>query len=187
MTPSDKRVAATLKRWLESIDQHVKFVDLNDDEYESKRNWLPHQRPRKDLLMLARKRVVTLAKKLEKEVKAGNKSFSQSLELMRVLSNMVGRESGERFIPLTATDDSIAEAAQKGRAKHPERRDFVRRQELIRLVAADSVRFLSWGREWHELPEVISRLDGRPNEEITRRILKANRAVIEQEAMGGSY
>ena len=40
-------------------------------------------------------------------------------------------------------------------------------------------------RDWHELAKVISRLDGRPSEEITRRILKANREIIEKEAMGG--
>jgi hypothetical protein len=185
MTSSDKRVAATLKNWLTSIDQHLKFADLDEDEYHARRNWPAHQRPNPELLKLARKRVVTLAKKMESEVKAGNNSFSQSLELMRVLANMVGRESGERFIPLIETDESIAEAAKKGQTKHPERRDFVTRQELIRLVVSDSIRFLSWGRDWHELPEVICRLDGRPNEEITRRILKANRDVIEQEAMGG--
>ena len=185
MTRSDKRVAATLKNWLTSIDQHLKFCKLDDDEYQAKRNWPKHRRPAPELLELARKRVVTLAKKLESEVGAGNGSFSQSLELMRVLANMVGRESGERFIPLVETDESIAEAAEKGQKRHPERRDFVMRQELIRVVVSDSIRFLSWGRDWHELPEVICRLDGRPNETITRRILKANRDVIEKEAMGG--
>ncbi len=185
MTRSDKRVAATLKNWLTSIDQHMKFSKLDDDAYQAKRNWPKHRRPAPELLELARKRVVTLAKKLESEVNAGNGSFSQSLELMRVLANMVGRESGERFIPLVETDESIEEAAEKGQKRHPERRDFVLRQELIRLVVPDSIRFLSWGRDWHELPEVICRLDGRPNETITRRILKANREVIEKEAMGG--
>ena len=184
MTRSDKRVAATLKNWLTSIDQHLKFSKLDDDEYQAKRNWPPHQRPNSELLKLARKRVVTLAKKLESEVTAGNGAFSQSLELMRVLANMVGRERGERFIPLVETDESISDAAEKSREKRPERRDFITRQELIRLVVADSVRFLSWGREWHELPEIICRLDGRPSEEISRRILKANRDVIEKEAMG---
>ena len=185
MTRSDRRVAATLKKWLTSIDQHLQFVDLNEKEYAAKRKWPNHQRPSEELLKLARKRVVTLAKKLESEVKAGNGAFSQSLELMRVLANMVGRESGERFIPLVETDESIAEAARKGEKRHPERRDFITRQELIRQVVSDSIRFLSWGREWHELPEVICRLDGRPSKAITRRILKANRNVIEKEAMGG--
>ena len=185
MTRSDRRVAATLKKWLTSIDQHLRFIDLNEEEYQAKRNWPYHQRPSKELLNLARKRVVTLAKKLESEVKAGNGSFSQSLELMRVLANMVGRESGERFIPLVETDESIAEAEKEGKKRHPERRDFVTRQELIRQVISDSIRFLSWGREWHELPEIICRLDDRPSKDITRRILKANRDVIEKEAMGG--
>ena len=108
MTSSDKRVAATLKNWLTSIDQHLKFADLDEDEYQARRNWPTHQRPNPELLKLARKRVVTLAKKMESEVKAGNNSFSQSLELMRVLANMVGRESGERYIPLIETDESSA-------------------------------------------------------------------------------
>ena len=185
MTPSDKRVAATLKKWLESIDQHLKYVDLSDEEYVSKRNWPPHVRPSKELLSLARSRLTALAKKLQDKVKHDDTDFSESLELMRVLANMIGRESAERFVPLIETDEAIAEAAEASKRKHPERRDFVRRQELIRLVVSDSVRFLNWGRDWHELAKVISRLDGRPSEEITRRILKANREIIEKEAMGG--
>lgn len=185
MTPSDKRVAATLKKWLESIDQHLDFVDLSDEEYVNKRNWPPHVRPTKELLTLARKRLTALARKLQNKVKQGDDDFSESLELMRVLSNMVGRERAERFVPQIEPDSVIAEAAEKSKGKHPERRDFVRRQELIRLVVSDSVRFLNWGRDWHELAKVISRLEGRPSEEITRRILKANRDMIEKEAMGG--
>jgi len=43
MTRSDKRVAATLKNWLTSIDQHLKFCELDDEEYQAKRIW-PKQR-----------------------------------------------------------------------------------------------------------------------------------------------
>ena len=101
------------------------------------------------------------------------------------MANMAGSESGGGVRPLEETEEPSDEDAREGKKRQPERRDFVMRQEWIRLVVSDSIRFLGWGRDWHELPEVICRLDGRPNETITRRILKANRDVIEKEAMGG--
>jgi hypothetical protein len=51
-------------------------------------------------------------------------------------------------------------------------------------VVRDAIRLLSWGREWHELPAAIARMAGRPKTAKIRRILKANREAIEQQAEG---
>jgi hypothetical protein len=48
-----------------------------------------------------------------------------------------------------------------------------------RQVIEDAVRLLQWGRKWHELGELISRLSGRPAIGEARRILRAHRAQIE--------
>ncbi len=50
-----------------------------------------------------------------------------------------------------------------------------------RLVIDDAVRLVGWGREWHELGELIPRLAGRPSAAETRRILRQHRAAVEQQ------
>ncbi len=53
-----------------------------------------------------------------------------------------------------------------------------------RQVMEDAVRLLQWGRKWHELGELISRLHGRPAVGEARRALRAHRAQIEAAAAG---
>jgi hypothetical protein len=43
----------------------------------------------------------------------------------------------------------------------------------------DAVRLLQWGRKWHELGELISRLGNRPSVGEVRRMLREHRARIE--------
>jgi hypothetical protein len=47
------------------------------------------------------------------------------------------------------------------------------------VVIADAVRLLGWGREWHELTEMITRLAERPPAAEIRRILKTYHAHID--------
>lgn len=51
-----------------------------------------------------------------------------------------------------------------------------------RQVIEDAVRLLQWGRKWHELGELISRLAERPSVGEARRILRTHRAQIETAA-----
>jgi hypothetical protein len=46
-------------------------------------------------------------------------------------------------------------------------------------VVEDGIRLMQWGRKWHELGELISRLPARPSVGETRRILRTHRARIE--------
>jgi hypothetical protein len=47
------------------------------------------------------------------------------------------------------------------------------------VVIADAVRLLGWGRQWHELAEMISRLAERPAPSEIRRILRTYRTQID--------
>jgi hypothetical protein len=47
------------------------------------------------------------------------------------------------------------------------------------VVVADAVRLLKWGREWHELTELIARMAERPSSTEVRRILRTHKASIE--------
>jgi len=46
------------------------------------------------------------------------------------------------------------------------------------VVIADAVRLLGWGRQWHELAEMIARLSERPSPSEIRRILRTYRDQI---------
>jgi hypothetical protein len=47
------------------------------------------------------------------------------------------------------------------------------------VVIADAVRLLGWGRQWHEIPEMIARLSERPAPAEIRRVLKTYREHID--------
>jgi hypothetical protein len=47
------------------------------------------------------------------------------------------------------------------------------------VVIADAVRLLGWGKQWHELADMIGRLSERPAPSEIRRILRAYRAHID--------
>jgi hypothetical protein len=47
------------------------------------------------------------------------------------------------------------------------------------VVIADAVRLLGWGKQWHELAEMIARLAERPSPSEIRRILRTYREHID--------
>ena len=51
--------------------------------------------------------------------------------------------------------------------------------QMEHVVIADAVRLLGWGRQWHELAEMISRLAERPAPSEIRRILRTYRDQID--------
>ena len=52
----------------------------------------------------------------------------------------------------------------------------------VTAVVKDAARLLSWGRDWHELPEAIARIAGRPGVAQVRQILRGQREAIEERA-----
>ncbi len=52
---------------------------------------------------------------------------------------------------------------------------------IHQVVIADAIRLLKWGREWHELPDLIARMAERPGASEVRRIIKTQRSTIEQQ------
>ena len=49
-------------------------------------------------------------------------------------------------------------------------------------IIADAIRLLKWGKSWHEVPELIERIAERPPAGEIRKVLRANRAEIEEKA-----
>jgi hypothetical protein len=58
-------------------------------------------------------------------------------------------------------------------------------EDVREQVIADAVRLVQWGRKWYELAEVIAKMADRPHVTDVRRILKDNKAVIDNRAGRG--
>jgi hypothetical protein len=89
-----------LGRWLESLELHTKYSSLDDDSYWKIQPWSEHQRPTRWIVDLARQKTLALRAQVEQRAKAGDTQFSDSLELMAFLANLVGSEHIERYIPV---------------------------------------------------------------------------------------
>src|SRR5476649_2002686 len=99
-TPADQRLLELLGRWLESLELHTKYASLDDDSYWKIQPWSEHQRPTRWIVELAKQKTIALRAYVEQRAKAGDAQFSDALELMAFLANLVGAEHIERFIPV---------------------------------------------------------------------------------------
>lgn len=261
MNPADKRLSELLDKWLTSLELHLKYSALDEESYWKVQPWVEHDRPSRWIIELAKQKAEQLKEQLDIRVGMGDAKFSDSLELMAFLANLVGSQHIARFIPLAepqnevdleaATASSSASVAigdstrvaslttqprralvettrempkpaviaetrepaepadaekpaqpqQRAAARNETRKSAARRdgkgvqaagagkpraearnhgREL--KVVADAVRLLGWGRKWHELPELISRMADRPPITEVRRILRENKEAIDQQS-----
>src|SRR5271154_3423014 len=99
-TPADQRLLELMDKWLKSLELHSRYSSLDDDSYWKIQPWVEHQRPSRWIIDLAVQKTVALRTHVEARMKAGDAQFSDSLELMIFLANLVGSEHIERFIPV---------------------------------------------------------------------------------------
>ena len=210
MTPADDRVLQLLQKWQKSLELHSRYADLPDDQYWLVQPWPNHQRPTKWVVDLARQRLADLQAIVKTRLAAADPSLSEALELMSFLTNLVGSQHVERFVPFaepererqleaaarkpkstgaTSTSTAIkpgraavpkAKAAGKAKASGDAKPAKPMNDTTIAAVVKDAARLLTWGRDWHELPEAIARIAGRPNAQQVRQILKSSKSAIEQ-------
>ena len=209
MTPADERIAQMLAKWQTSLDLHLRYTKLPDDEYWQAQAWPKHERPNRWIVELARQRLEALQRIVQTRISAGDPSLSEALELMAFLSNLVGSEHLERHIPQAedkiaaksvklaadsaqpAADTARPAAKKRARSASSARRGAQGTSEPLHKpttdedVVTDAVRLLSWGKAWHELPEAIERMADRPNATAVRKILKLARDDIEQKVEAG--
>jgi len=119
-TPADQRILELLGKWLESLELHAKYSSLDDDSYWSVQPWVEHQRPSRWIVDLAKQKTMALRAQVEERIKAGDAQFSDSLELMTFLANLVGSEHIERFIPVAETKNERAPAPREDAPSAPD-------------------------------------------------------------------
>ena len=275
MNPTDKRLAELLDKWLTSLELHLKYTALDEASYWKVQPWIKHDRPSRWIIELAKQKALALKEQLDSRSAMGDAKFGDALELMAFLTNLVGSQHIERFIPLAepqnevdlrsvsqtqamptapATQEPTRESAvvtqpretirsrtdltremprpvpedppptpapapvsiptrapapapapapraatrDSGRHAHPraDSRKAARRDgkhghgagarartspEKEKTVVADAIRLLGWGREWHELPDLIARMADRPPTAEIRRILRDHKSAIEKQ------
>jgi ATP-dependent exoDNAse (exonuclease V) beta subunit len=108
-TPADQRLLELLDKWLTSLELHTKYAALDDAGYSKMQPWPEHQRPSRWIIDLAKQRTLALQSQLQERIKTGDTKFSDSLELMIFLANLVGSQHIQRFIPLAepASESSV--------------------------------------------------------------------------------
>jgi hypothetical protein len=111
-TPADQRLLELLDKWLKSLELHARYSSLDDDSYWKVQPWVEHQRPSRWIIDLAMQKTVALRGHIEDRVKQGDAKYSDSLELMIFLANLVGSEHIERFIPVADAETERSRAAQ---------------------------------------------------------------------------
>jgi len=108
MTTAYKRVAELLDRWQASVALHARYLALDDAAYAKVQDWPKHQRPTKWVVELARTRLEEMRRQLEAREAAGDATYAESLELMSMMTNLLGSEHIERFIPLATRKPNTA-------------------------------------------------------------------------------
>ena len=103
MTPADRRITELIDKWLTSIDLHLGYTELSDAAYARAQSWPKHDRPTRWVLEVARQKIVELKAQCETRQAMQDEKFAESLELMAFLSNLVGIQHIQRFIPLAET------------------------------------------------------------------------------------
>jgi hypothetical protein len=124
MSAADQRVVELLDRWLASVELHARYLSLDDAAYARVQEWPAHARPTKWVLELARTRLLELKKLQTERQAAGDAGFAEALELMGLLTNLLGSGQVERFIPLaqppaTQPDPAPAVAAASTKVEAP--------------------------------------------------------------------
>jgi hypothetical protein len=148
MTPADRRINELIEKWLKSIELHLQYVELSDAAYARAQPWPKHDRPTRWVLEVARQKLQELKGHCETRQAMGDGRFSESLELMSFLTNLIGVQHIERFVPLadpTYTPPAATEPAPIAKPAPQRQRppsDEATR-EMPRLKAAPAARAAS--------------------------------------------
>ena len=117
-TPADERLLELLEKWLKSLELHVKYAGLDSDSYWKVQPWPEHQRPSRWIIDLASQKAAALKAQVLDRIAQGDTKFSDSLELMTFLANLIGSEHIERFIPLAdAANERELERSAEAKAQ----------------------------------------------------------------------
>ena len=167
-TPADHRLLELLEKWLTSLELHSKYASLDDDSYSKMQPWPEHQRPSRWIIDLAKQKTLALQSQMQERIEMGDAKFSDSLELMIFLANLVGSQHIERFIPIA----EAATAATLGPEPTVEQPLTTHEAAAVAPTAATDTR---------EMPKFVMSLARPPAPVATARVTRAERNNAERE------
>jgi hypothetical protein len=100
-------------------------------------------------------------------------------EMPRLKTPQPAAPAPKRADPAARTPARGAAAPAKASAPAPK---SAAGADLKAKIIADAVRLLKWGKSWHELADLIARIADRPSAAEIRKVLRAQKAEIEQKA-----
>jgi len=138
MSESYRRLEELLDRWMASVEAHSHYLALDDAAYARVQEWPKHQRPTKWVVELARTRLLEMKKQLAARREQSDEAFAESLELMSFLTNLLGSEHIDRFIPLAARKASTAASAtvKRPRLKLAEEKPVAKPESAVKTRPA---------------------------------------------------
>lgn len=111
MGAAEQRVTELLDRWTTSVELHARYLALDDAAYAKVQDWPKHQRPTRWVVELARTRLMEFKRLLAEPRSREGAGLAEALELMAFLTNLLGSEHVERFIPLAQPQSKSRRAA----------------------------------------------------------------------------
>jgi hypothetical protein len=160
-TPADQRLLELLDKWLKSLELHIRYSSLDRESYGRVQPWPEHQRPSRWIIDLAVQKAVALKSQVQERIKAGDKRFSDALELMTFLANLIGSEHIERFIPLADPEserDPKQPAARPSETSPPDAGTGTREMpKFARGPKPDPQASSTGASATHEMPEFTAK------------------------------
>jgi hypothetical protein len=153
-TPADQRLLELLEKWLKSLELHAKYSSLDDDSYWKIQPWVEHQRPSRWIIDVAKQKTLALKAHVAERVKTGDAKYSDSLELMIFLANLVGSEHIERFIPLADPEAERSLTAEPPNAAAHSTADTATREMPLASATATQEAPLVSATATREMPAV---------------------------------
>jgi len=153
-TPADQRLLELLGKWLKSLELHTKYSSLDDDSYWKIQPWVEHQRPSRWIIDVAKQKTLALKAHVEERVKTGDSKYSDSLELMIFLANLVGSEHIERFIPLADPEAERSLTSERPNAAADPTADTATREMPLASATATQEAPLVSATATREMPAV---------------------------------
>ena len=102
---------------------------------------------------------------------------AETTRQMPVLPNSKAAPARAPVPPAVPVRREARREAQRPATVKPKKAAGITQAEHV--VIADAVRLLGWGRQWHEIAEMIARLSERPSPSEIRRVLRTYREHID--------
>lgn len=175
---ADQRLLDLLGKWLNSLELHLQYASLDDASYWKLQSWPAHQRPTRWIIELARQKTIALREQVQERLEAGDTGYCESLETMIFLTNLVGFQHIERFIPMAGTDADQPPQAALEMTRPTDDRSPTAKEPVLPAVHAPPDRATETALQatgTREMPQFLEAQSRQPPATGTRSVARTER------------